>query len=84
MATTATADARFLRGPGHPATPTREDRLDAAHQLLMTGLAELTTSDAWQRMLTAAARFHHYSGGAVGVFVRWQCGPTRSTWRRWC
>ena len=83
MATT-TADARSQQGPGHPATPSREERLDAAHNLLMAGLAKLTTSDAWTRMLTIAARFHTYSGGALGVFVQWQCGSARSTWRWWC
>ena len=77
MATTATADARSLRGPGHPATPSREDRLDAAHQLLMTGLAELTTSDAWQRMLTTAARFHSYSVGNILLIAAQRPDATR-------
>ena len=77
MATTATADARSLRGPGHPATPSREDRLDAAHQLLMTGLAELTTSDAWQRMLTTAARFHSYSIGNILLIAAQRPDATR-------
>ena len=31
-------------------------------------LAQLTTSDAWTRMLHVAARFHTYSGDALGVF----------------
>ena len=61
MATTSAA-ARSHSGPGTPgAKLTREERLDAAHQLLATGVAELTTSDAWKRMLSVAARFHHYS-----------------------
>lgn len=58
---TTTADARSLRGPGLPATTTREDRLAAAHQLLADGVAQLTNSDAWTRMLTTAARFPSYS-----------------------
>ena len=58
MATTS--EARSLRGPGLPATG-RQERLDAAHQLLSTGLAEITTSDAWTRMLNIAGRFHQYS-----------------------
>ena len=37
---TITEDARSLQGPGHPATPSREERLDAAHNLLMAGLAK--------------------------------------------
>ena len=65
---TVTADARSLRGPGHPATPSREERLETAHGILLEGLAQLTTSDAWTRMLHVAARFHNYSAGAVGVF----------------
>ena len=36
----------------------------------MTGLAGLTTSGAWTRMLHVAARFDTYSGGAVRVFDR--------------
>ena len=62
---TITADARSHQGPGHPATPSREERLDTAHNLLMTGLADLTTSDAWTQMLTIATRFHTYSSGAT-------------------
>ena len=65
---TVTADARSLRGPGHPATPSREERLETAHGLLLEGLAQLTTSDAWTRMLHVAARFHNYSSGALRVF----------------
>ena len=67
--------ARPHTGPGTPATKaTREERLDAAHQLLAAGVAELITSDAWKRMLTVAARFHHYRGGTLGVFRRPESG----------
>ena len=58
--TATTVTARSHQGPGTPG-PTRNDRLDAAHDLLMNGLAQLTTSDAWTRMLTVANRLHRYS-----------------------
>jgi len=41
--------------------PTQTERLRRAHQRLTDAVAALTTSEGWQRMLTVAARFHHYS-----------------------
>lgn len=76
MATT-TVTARPPRGPGHPATPSREERLTAAHHLLLTGLAELTTSTAWARMLTVAARFHTYSPSNVLLILTQRPDATR-------
>ena len=58
--TATTVTGRSHQGPGTPG-PTRNDRLDAAHDLLMNGLAQLTTSDAWTRMLTVANQLHRYS-----------------------
>ena len=74
---TITADARSLRGPGHPATPSREERLETAHGLLLEGLAQLTTSDAWTRMLHVAARFHNYSAGNVLLILAQRPDATR-------
>ena len=74
---TITTEARSLRGPGHPATPSREVRLETAHGILLEGLAQLTTSDAWTRMLHVAARFHNYSGGALGVLEPSECSRAR-------
>ena len=74
---TITADARSLRGPGHPATPSREERLETAHNLLMTGLAQLTTSDAWTRILHVAAHFHQYSPGNVLLILAQRPDATR-------
>ena len=74
---TITADARSLRGPGHPATPSREERLETAHGILLEGLAQLTTSDAWTRMLHVAARFHNYSTGNVLLILAQRPDATR-------
>lgn len=76
MATT-TESARSLRGPGHPAGTSRDERLAAAHQLLQTGLAELTSSHAWQHMLTVAARFHTYSPSNVLLILAQRPDATR-------
>ena len=76
MATT-TESARSHQGPGHPAGPSRDERLAAAHQTLQNGLAELTTSDAWQRMLTIAARFHTYSPSNVLLILAQRPTATR-------
>src|SRR5690349_15153478 len=43
----------------------RREKLEALHETLATQVAELVDSDAWQRMLVAAARFHRYSFGNV-------------------
>ena len=74
---TITADARSLRGPGHPATPSREERLETAHGIVLEGLAQLTTSDAWTRMLHVAARFHNYSSGNVLLILAQRPDATR-------
>ena len=75
---TTTADARSLRGPGLPATTTsREDRLAAAHQLLADGVAQLTTSDAWTRMLTTAAQFPTYSFNNIMLIFTQRPDATR-------
>ncbi len=76
MATT-TESARSHQGPGHPAGPSRDERLAAAHQTLETGLAELTSSDAWQRMLTIAARFHTYSASNILLILAQRPTATR-------
>jgi antirestriction protein ArdC len=39
----------------------RAERLTRIHQQLTDAVAGLTGSEAWTRMLTVAARFHHYS-----------------------
>src|SRR5689334_391913 len=41
------------------------DRLAAAHEKLTASVAALTSSEAWGRMLTVAARFHRYSPNNV-------------------
>ncbi|MGQ0631612.1 MAG: ArdC-like ssDNA-binding domain-containing protein [Sporichthyaceae bacterium] len=41
------------------------DRLAAAHEHLMRAVDDLTTSEAWRRMLTVAARFPSYSANNV-------------------
>ena len=77
MATTTTT-ARPHTGPGTPAaTTSREDRLDAAHVLLLDGFRQLTTSDAWTRMLTVAARFPNYSTGNVMLILAQRPDATR-------
>ncbi len=40
---------------------TQLDKLQALHVQLVQQVEELATSEAWKRMLQAAARFHHYS-----------------------
>lgn len=41
--------------------PTGQDKLKLAHERLTAAVADLADSDGWQRMLTVAAKFHHYS-----------------------
>jgi len=53
--------------------PSQEDKLEALHYQLIEAVADLATSDGWARMLAAAARFHDYSGGGVGVFEVHEC-----------
>lgn len=38
-----------------------EDKLEVLHNQLTEAVAELATSEGWQRMLVVAARFHDYS-----------------------
>ena len=51
-----------------PPEPSKEDKLETLHARLVDAVAELATSEGWARMLAAAAKFHDYSGGGVGVF----------------
>jgi antirestriction protein ArdC len=74
---TITAEARSPQGPGLPATPSREDRLEAAHGVLLEGIAQLTTSEAWARMLSVAARFHSYSAGNCLLILAQRPDATR-------
>ncbi|MHB2023411.1 MAG: ArdC-like ssDNA-binding domain-containing protein [Mycobacteriales bacterium] len=62
----------------------RGDRLTEAHQRLQAALAGLTESDAWQRMLTVAARFHSYSPNNILLIGVQRPDATRvAGYRRW-
>lgn len=52
----------------------QEDKLEAIHAHLVEAVADLATSEGWARMLAAAARFHDYSGGGVGISELLECG----------
>ena len=73
--------ARLPAGTVHPAPsgwtpvvrrprpgPSQEDKLEALRYQLVEAVADLATSDGWAWMLAAAARFHAYTGGGVGMF----------------
>jgi N-terminal domain of anti-restriction factor ArdC len=38
-----------------------EDKLEVLHYQFIEAVADLATSEGWQRMLAVAARFHDYS-----------------------
>ena len=49
------------RPPRRLTAEEREQRLQAVHDKLATGVAELTNSEQWRAMLKATAKFHTYS-----------------------
>lgn len=62
----------------------RAARLSEAHQRLQEAFASLTGSDAWQRMLTVAARFHSYSPNNILLISVQRPDATRvAGFRRW-
>ncbi|WP_208722148.1 hypothetical protein [Rhodococcus qingshengii] len=46
----------------------RREQAAALHESITAKVAQLTDTDAWAAYLTAAAAFHAYSAGSVGVF----------------
>jgi hypothetical protein len=46
-------------------TPTRTDRLRAAHDKLTQAVESISSGEDWQRMLKVASRFHRYSSGGI-------------------
>src|SRR5438132_4542588 len=60
------------------------DKLRALHAQLEAAFAELVSGDEWARMLTAAARFHHYSPANVLLILRQRPDATRvAGYRTW-
>lgn len=50
-----------------------EDKLEVLHYQLIEAVADLATSEGWQRLLAVAARFHDYSGGGGGIIELREC-----------
>lgn len=65
-----------------PSTSKRDELLDE----LTTGIAELTTSDRWERFLDVQSRFHRYSFLNTLAIQLQRCDATQvagfTTWRR--
>jgi antirestriction protein ArdC len=62
------------------------DKLRALHDQLESAFTELVSGTDWARMLTAAARFHHYSPANILLILRQRQDATRvagyRTWQR--
>jgi hypothetical protein len=59
-------------------------RLRHAHEQLVAAVGQLTTSEGWRRMLTVAARFHHYSPQNVLLITVQRPDATRvAGYRSW-
>ena len=53
--------------------PTPDEKLAALHHKLIAAVEQLTTSEAWLRMLQVAARFPDYSGGGGRIIELREC-----------
>jgi hypothetical protein len=64
--------------------PSALAKLHELHNQLEAGFAELVASDAWVRMLRAAAYFHHYSPSNILLILHQQPEATRvAGYRAW-
>jgi len=89
----STGSSRGSSSRGRQSQPDRQtleqatlDRLQAVHDILTRAVADLAQSDAWQRMLRTAARFHHYSPHNV-LLITAQCPQAEAvagyqTWKQ--
>ena len=72
MAYTWGSNSKGRNGNGR----TNEERateVEALTEQLYAKVLELTSSDAWLRMLRMARRFHRYSSGRSGLFEVREC-----------
>lgn len=64
--------------------PPQPDKLQALHAQLVGQVEQLATSEAWKRMLQAAARFHHYSPANILLITAQRPDATRvAGYRTW-
>lgn len=52
--------------------PTRQERVEAAHEALIGHLETMVSGDDWKALLTLAAKFHHYSANNC-ILISMQC-----------
>jgi antirestriction protein ArdC len=65
-------------------TTTTTDKLQAAHDLLVSAVESLVNGEDWQKMLSVASRFHHYSANNVFMILRQRPDATRvAGYRTW-
>lgn len=57
--------------------PSIQDKLEVLHQQLLDAVADLASSDAWVRMLEAAARFYDYSPSNILLITAQRPDATR-------
>lgn len=57
--------------------PSVQDKLEVLHQQLVDAVADLASSDAWMRMLEAAARFYDYSPSNILLITAQRPDATR-------
>ncbi|WP_298458261.1 ArdC-like ssDNA-binding domain-containing protein [uncultured Cellulomonas sp.] len=57
--------------------PSAQDKLEALHDRLIEAVADLAGSEAWMRMLQAAARFHDYSPSNILLIATQRPDATR-------
>lgn len=57
--------------------PSTTEKLQAVHETLVQAVSELASSEAWMRMLRAAAMFHDYSPANVLLIAAQRPDATR-------